>query len=172
MREPLARYEAWVGATGSDAPPLSASASMKIRPTVGNGEAERELHPLCQFAERQAFIAFLPDEITGCWPKSRPSNKRSDRDHISTDGVQGLSLLAAVAPKQRQARASCAARLAVPSLGSASLPTRTGTRFAVNMESKQRLICLGATLVGQISQVCAGESAARQALMTESVKSG
>ena len=48
---------------------------MKIRPTVGNGEPERgqELHPLCQLAERQAFIALLPDEITGCWPNLGPA---------------------------------------------------------------------------------------------------
>ncbi|MEY2395245.1 MAG: hypothetical protein QOF94_1590, partial [Acidobacteriaceae bacterium] len=55
-------------------------------------------------------------------------------DRIWTDSVQGQSLLACTAAKQRMARPSCAARLAVRSLSSTLLAPPTGTKFAVDVE--------------------------------------
>jgi hypothetical protein len=73
---------------------------------------------------------------------SNHSTKWSDPDHIWTDGVHGQSLLASVAAKQRRARPSYSARLAVVrSIGSPSLYRATGTRLAKSwVEEKLRSV--------------------------------
>jgi len=73
--------------------------------------------------------------VGGTCSFSNHAVKWSDRDHASTDGVQGPSLLASLVAKQRRARPSYAQRLkVVRSLGSASLPPATGTGLAVTVE--------------------------------------